>query len=260
MRSIAEIDRDHEGMGRACVRSDHGCTYPACECDRSKRIVPNVRGIGAPTLHETRYMNKLQHTPACQDCNGTGQVFSHADDCTDDLCALNGDMHSCAGKVEQCGTCGVEATDDSRNRVRRPGMRNNRRRAMSDLKHAAVADADASIRASGLINELEYAVLARAQGRPGSASMLSEAKQALRSALQQQEPPASPVAAGGGEPVAWRITRDKKIYGIDLREAFGEFYTGTKVTADEYVAKGWKVTPLYASPPPAPQQDERKAT
>lgn len=50
MRSIAEIDRDHEGMGRACVRYDHGCTYPTCKCDRSKREVPNVRGIGGPKL------------------------------------------------------------------------------------------------------------------------------------------------------------------------------------------------------------------
>lgn len=53
MRSIAEIDRDHEGMGRACVRSSHGCTYPTCECDRSKRIVPNVRGIGGPRAEPT---------------------------------------------------------------------------------------------------------------------------------------------------------------------------------------------------------------
>lgn len=39
----------------------------------------------------------------CPDCNGTGELFGHADDCHDDLCALNGDMHSCAGKVEPCG-------------------------------------------------------------------------------------------------------------------------------------------------------------
>lgn len=50
MRSIAEIDRDHEGMGEACVRHSFGCTYPECECDRSKRIVPNVRGVGGPAL------------------------------------------------------------------------------------------------------------------------------------------------------------------------------------------------------------------
>lgn len=38
----------------------------------------------------------------CPECNGTGEIFCHADDCHDDLCALNGDEHSCSGKVEQC--------------------------------------------------------------------------------------------------------------------------------------------------------------
>lgn len=52
MRSIAEIDRDHEGMNKACVHRAHGCTYPACDCDRSKRIVPNVRGVGGPKLSQ----------------------------------------------------------------------------------------------------------------------------------------------------------------------------------------------------------------
>lgn len=41
--------------------------------------------------------------PDCEECHGTGEVFGHADDCHDDLCALNGDIHSCAGKVEPCG-------------------------------------------------------------------------------------------------------------------------------------------------------------
>jgi hypothetical protein len=41
----------------------------------------------------------------CRNCEGTGQVFGHAEDCTDDLCALNGDMHSCVGKVEPCAEC-----------------------------------------------------------------------------------------------------------------------------------------------------------
>lgn len=50
MRSIAEIDRDHEGMGSACERHSHGCTYPGCQCDRTKREVPNVRGVGGPKL------------------------------------------------------------------------------------------------------------------------------------------------------------------------------------------------------------------
>ncbi len=40
--------------------------------------------------------------PPCDTCGGTGEVFSHAYDCDDDLCALNGDMHSCAGRVDVC--------------------------------------------------------------------------------------------------------------------------------------------------------------
>ena len=40
----------------------------------------------------------------CEHCGGTGQVFTHAEDCADDLCALNGDEHSCSGRVEPC-TC-----------------------------------------------------------------------------------------------------------------------------------------------------------
>jgi hypothetical protein len=46
-----------------------------------------------------------------------------------------------------------------------------------------MASVDASIKASGLINDLEYAVLARAQGLPGSAEKLSDAKQAIRDAI-----------------------------------------------------------------------------
>lgn len=48
MRSIAEIDRDHEGMNTACVSRNHGCAYPACGCDRALREYPNVRNIQHP--------------------------------------------------------------------------------------------------------------------------------------------------------------------------------------------------------------------
>lgn len=39
---------------------------------------------------------------ACQCCGGSGEVFEHSEDCDDDLCALNGDEHSCTGVVRQC--------------------------------------------------------------------------------------------------------------------------------------------------------------
>lgn len=44
----------------------------------------------------------MEVTATCPHCNGTGEVFGHAENCTDDLCALNGDEHSCAGQVEHC--------------------------------------------------------------------------------------------------------------------------------------------------------------
>lgn len=44
----------------------------------------------------------MEVTATCPHCNGAGEVFGHAENCTDDLCALNGDEHSCAGQVEPC--------------------------------------------------------------------------------------------------------------------------------------------------------------
>lgn len=40
--------------------------------------------------------------PDCEDCMDTGEVFTHADDCASDLCALNGDFYSCIGQVVPC--------------------------------------------------------------------------------------------------------------------------------------------------------------
>lgn len=51
-----------------------------------------------------------QHvTGECQECQGTGEIYGHADDCSDDLCALNGDIHSCCGKVEPCACIAAPA-------------------------------------------------------------------------------------------------------------------------------------------------------
>lgn len=44
-----------------------------------------------------------QESCGCQECGGTGELFTHSPDCNDDLCTLNGDMHSCYGLVLQCG-------------------------------------------------------------------------------------------------------------------------------------------------------------
>lgn len=48
---------------------------------------------------------------SCANCGGTGEIFGHAENCTDDLCALNGDEHSCGGRVEPCGCTQVPAPD-----------------------------------------------------------------------------------------------------------------------------------------------------
>lgn len=46
----------------------------------------------------------------CQDCGGCGEVFTHSPDCEDELCALNGDIHSCYGLVLQC-ECAIVPKD-----------------------------------------------------------------------------------------------------------------------------------------------------
>lgn len=45
----------------------------------------------------------------CQECHGTGEVFTHRMDCYDDLCALNGDEHSCTGVIVPCSCSSTSA-------------------------------------------------------------------------------------------------------------------------------------------------------
>lgn len=46
----------------------------------------------------------------CEHCQGNGVIFTHAEDCDDDLCALNGDMHSCVGQLIPCECAAVPAS------------------------------------------------------------------------------------------------------------------------------------------------------
>ncbi len=46
----------------------------------------------------------------CEHCQGNGVIFTHAEDCDDDLCALNGDMHSCVGRLIPCECAAVPAS------------------------------------------------------------------------------------------------------------------------------------------------------
>lgn len=55
-----------------------------------------ARAIRAATPHPAPAVANCEH------CGGTGELFMHAEDCNDELCALNGDVHSCVGRVEPC--------------------------------------------------------------------------------------------------------------------------------------------------------------
>lgn len=46
--------------------------------------------------------------PNCELCWDSGVVFQHSPSCRDDLCALNGDIHSCNGEIVAC-SCGAGA-------------------------------------------------------------------------------------------------------------------------------------------------------
>lgn len=103
-------------IGPACEKQCEKCAADAAgvkECGTCKH---KAQPLGYGPCRGCRYSGypnweaeSAPGVPACQDCHGTGEVFSHADDCTDDLCALNGDEHSCTGKVERCA-CGVPAS------------------------------------------------------------------------------------------------------------------------------------------------------
>lgn len=56
----------------------------------------------------------LSRGEVCSECHGTREVLDHADACDSDLCALNGDMHSCAGKMAPCSACTVDLAEMER--------------------------------------------------------------------------------------------------------------------------------------------------
>lgn len=100
------------GSGRdAKAFADRGFAVTAFDviCDRNGQVVLAL--CKACGQAEVDLEDECPDAPICPDCNGTKEVFTHADDCTDDLCALNGDMHSCSGKVEPCGACGVRVDE-----------------------------------------------------------------------------------------------------------------------------------------------------
>lgn len=69
-------------------------------CEGSGRI--DFGEFGASVGPEPRRYDAPGSEP-CEQCHGAGEIFTHADDCRDDICALNGDEHSCTGQVLKCG-------------------------------------------------------------------------------------------------------------------------------------------------------------
>lgn len=61
-----------------------------------------------------RPLSRQHAAPAgeCQQCHGAGAYFTHADDCTNEFCAINGGIDSCVGKVEKCWDCRPAAPDE----------------------------------------------------------------------------------------------------------------------------------------------------
>lgn len=58
---------------------------------------------GGPWLAEGYAMLSIHlFDPDCFWCQGAGEYFGHAATCADDLCAINGDEHSCAGQMWPC--------------------------------------------------------------------------------------------------------------------------------------------------------------
>ena len=74
---------------------------------RLSEATERLAALQAEALAKVAEMEKKE----CEHCGGTGEVFAHAKDCTDDLCALNGDQHSCGGRVEPCACTQAPTAD-----------------------------------------------------------------------------------------------------------------------------------------------------
>lgn len=91
LRSRKPVLPDHESVAAELEMAADGHPTPAGDPSPEWLEVSRIAMKQAPVLREE-----------CQHCNGTGEVFGHAENCADDLCALNGDEHSCTGQVEPC--------------------------------------------------------------------------------------------------------------------------------------------------------------
>ena len=155
--------------------------YAAGWTDAASFCKNQIRAVIADALHaEAARQN-------CETCGGTGEYFSHAEDCQDDLCALNGDMHSCAGQVVQCD-CAEEAR-----RATPPA-------AIPEAPAEAVAMEVASMSWNGFNLHGDPKSIAKARQMLHDSEIVPELKERIRElqdtlASMQAEPPADPSAA-----------------------------------------------------------------
>lgn len=90
-RAEARLRADADALFK---RHDYSAEFPAEDADRMREAIALLKGRGP-----------IAQSSDCTACGGTREIYTHSADCSDDLCALNGDVHSCSGVVEACGSC-----------------------------------------------------------------------------------------------------------------------------------------------------------
>lgn len=100
MRELAARVRA-EAIEEAAQLCEKMLGYPPRDviAQRVRSLINKGDGINASPA-----ATEVKGDASCEHCGGIGEIFGHAEGCTDDLCALNGDHHSCGGRVEPC-TC-----------------------------------------------------------------------------------------------------------------------------------------------------------
>lgn len=84
------------------IRGDREFTEALTECLKRGLNTWQEHGEGAKAIRNIVAKLETVLTCGCEDCDGSGEYFTHSDDCTDDNCALNGDEHSCKGEIVKC--------------------------------------------------------------------------------------------------------------------------------------------------------------
>lgn len=108
LRALDRLDNAIRYAGATVARGNWGsrqqgewATVHAGRAESSERLLRAAQD-DVTLLRTALAALRPQAPQPCNMCGGTGELFIHADDCDDDLCALNGDMHSCVGQVVRC--------------------------------------------------------------------------------------------------------------------------------------------------------------